>query len=73
MSTILEIKNVSKLFGPNADQGMKLLDQGWTKEKMAKEKQITVGVNRVNMEIKEGEIFVIMGLSGSGKSTLVRM
>lgn len=25
------------------------------------------------MDIKEGEIFVIMGLSGSGKSTLVRM
>ncbi|WP_322903020.1 glycine betaine/L-proline ABC transporter ATP-binding protein [Paenibacillus campi] len=73
MSTILEIKNVSKLFGPNAEQGVKMLEQGWTKEKMAKEKQITVGVNRVNMEIKEGEIFVIMGLSGSGKSTLVRM
>lgn len=50
-----------------------MLEQGWGKEKLAKEKQITVGVNRVNMEIKEGEIFVIMGLSGSGKSTLVRM
>ncbi|MBR2567085.1 MAG: glycine betaine/L-proline ABC transporter ATP-binding protein [Paenibacillus sp.] len=71
--TILEVKNVSKLFGPQIEQGLQLLEQGWGKEKLAKEKQITVGVNRVNMEIKEGEIFVIMGLSGSGKSTLVRM
>lgn len=71
--TILEVKNVSKLFGPQTEQGLQLLEQGWGKEKLAKEKQITVGVNRVNMEIQEGEIFVIMGLSGSGKSTLVRM
>ena len=29
-------------------------------------------VRDVNLDIREGEIFVIMGLSGSGKSTLVR-
>ncbi len=29
-------------------------------------------VRDVNLEVREGEIFVIMGLSGSGKSTLVR-
>ncbi|OPA74042.1 glycine/betaine ABC transporter ATP-binding protein [Paenibacillus selenitireducens] len=71
--TILEVKDVSKLFGPNAEQGVSLLNQGYTKQQLAKDKHITVGVNRVNMEIREGEIFVIMGLSGSGKSTLVRM
>lgn len=71
--TILEVRNVSKLFGPNVDQGISLLEQGWTKEKLNKEKNITVGVNRANMDIQQGEIFVIMGLSGSGKSTLVRM
>ena len=27
---------------------------------------------RCDLEIREGEIFIIMGLSGSGKSTLVR-
>ncbi|ANS73443.1 glycine/betaine ABC transporter ATP-binding protein [Paenibacillus yonginensis] len=70
---ILELKQVSKLFGPHTEQGMKLLAEGWSKEKLAKEKHITVGVNQVSFDIKEGEIFVIMGLSGSGKSTLVRM
>ena len=29
-------------------------------------------LNDVNLEIEEGEMFVIMGLSGSGKSTLLR-
>ncbi|HSH51463.1 MAG TPA: glycine betaine/L-proline ABC transporter ATP-binding protein, partial [Bacteroidales bacterium] len=32
----------------------------------------TVGVYDASLEIKEGEIFVVMGLSGSGKSTLLR-
>ncbi|WP_347310307.1 quaternary amine ABC transporter ATP-binding protein [Defluviimonas sp. SAOS-178_SWC] len=30
-------------------------------------------VRAVNLAVREGEIFVIMGLSGSGKSTLVRL
>ncbi|USB34058.1 glycine betaine/L-proline ABC transporter ATP-binding protein [Paenibacillus sp. YPG26] len=72
-NTILEVRNVSKLFGPNIAQGIQLLEKGHTKEQLAREKQITVGVNRVSLDIRKGEIFVIMGLSGSGKSTLVRM
>ncbi|MGG4046612.1 quaternary amine ABC transporter ATP-binding protein [Paenibacillus favisporus] len=71
--SILQLKQVSKLFGAQAEQSVGLLEQGWNKEKLAKEKSVTVGVNRVNLSIEVGEIFVIMGLSGSGKSTLVRM
>ncbi|MEF2967133.1 glycine betaine/L-proline ABC transporter ATP-binding protein [Paenibacillus sp. M1] len=70
---ILKVNRLSKLFGPGADQGVALLEQGYNKDSLAKEKGITVGVNRVSLSINEGEIFVIMGLSGSGKSTLVRM
>jgi len=33
---------------------------------------IIAAVRDVNLDVAEGEIFVIMGLSGSGKSTLVR-
>ncbi|MGO4786659.1 glycine betaine/L-proline ABC transporter ATP-binding protein [Paenibacillus sp. 2KB_20] len=70
---ILQVNKVSKLFGANPEQGIQLLEQGWSKARIAKEKNITVGVNRVSFDIHEGEIFVIMGLSGSGKSTLVRL
>ena len=70
---ILSVREVSKLFGPHAEQGISLLKQGYTKERLLKEKGITVGVGQVSLDIREGEIFVIMGLSGSGKSTLVRM
>lgn len=69
---ILEVKQVTKLFGSNTEQGLQLLEQGKTKEQLA-DRGITVGVNRVSLDIRQGEIFVIMGLSGSGKSTLVRM
>lgn len=70
--SILEVRNVTKVFGPNQEMGLQLLEQGHTKESLAS-KGITVGVNKVSLDIRQGEIFVIMGLSGSGKSTLVRM
>ena len=32
-----------------------------------------LAVNKVNLEVKKGEVFGIIGLSGAGKSTLIRM
>ena len=32
-----------------------------------------LAVNKVNFEVKKGEVFGIIGLSGAGKSTLIRM
>ncbi len=66
-------KNLSKIFGKNIGQSIKMLDQGMTKEEILKKTGNTVGVNRASFSVEEGEIFVIMGLSGSGKSTLVRL
>ena len=37
-----------------------------------KEGQLTA-VDDVNLEIKDGEIFGVIGYSGAGKSTLIRM
>ncbi|MFS0749756.1 quaternary amine ABC transporter ATP-binding protein [Oceanobacillus sp. 1P07AA] len=70
---VVETKNLSKIFGKNAKQSIKMLDQGLTKEEILKKTGNTVGVNRASFSVEEGEIFVIMGLSGSGKSTLVRL
>lgn len=70
---LIEIKNLSKVFGKNSRQVLKLLEQGLSKEEILKKTGNTVGVNRASFSVHEGEIFVIMGLSGSGKSTLVRL
>ncbi|MFT5871891.1 MAG: glycine betaine/proline transport system ATP-binding protein [Clostridium sp.] len=69
----IEVKGLTKIFGKNPKQGIKLLQEGKTKPEILKETGMTVGVNRVSFEVHSGEIFVIMGLSGSGKSTLVRL
>ncbi|KAB2334890.1 glycine betaine/L-proline ABC transporter ATP-binding protein [Cytobacillus depressus] len=73
MKPIVEVKNVSKIFGKSPKAAIDLLKQGKTKKEILKATGQTVGVNKVNFEIYPGEIFVIMGLSGSGKSTLIRM
>ncbi|WP_339181144.1 glycine betaine/L-proline ABC transporter ATP-binding protein [Oceanobacillus sp. FSL W7-1293] len=70
---VVEAKNLSKIFGKNIGQSIKMLDQGMSKEEILKKTGNTVGVNRASFSVEEGEIFVIMGLSGSGKSTLVRL
>ncbi|AJS60541.1 quaternary amine ABC transporter ATP-binding protein [Paenibacillus sp. IHBB 10380] len=70
---IIEVKSLSKVFGNDPKRAFPLLEQGWSKERIAKETKLTVGVNQVNFSIEPGEIFVIMGLSGSGKSTVVRL
>jgi len=70
---IVEVKELTKIFGPEPLKALNLLAEGLTKKKIFETTKHTVGVNRVSFSIEEGEIFVIMGLSGSGKSTLVRM
>ena len=59
---IIEVKALTKVFGNDPKRAFSLLDQGWSKERIAKETKLTVGVNRVSFSIEPGEIFVIMGL-----------
>ncbi|WP_274307053.1 quaternary amine ABC transporter ATP-binding protein [Solibacillus daqui] len=69
----IEISNVTKIFGKTNAQALKLVHENFSKEEILKKTGATVGVYNANLEIEEGEIFVIMGLSGSGKSTLIRL
>ena len=67
----LACRDVWKLFGDGA--GRCLAQHGGAPDMAAIQAAGLVGaVRAANIEVREGEIFVIMGLSGSGKSTLVR-
>lgn len=72
MSAIIEVKNVSKVFGKNPSSIIPLLKKEKSKDDILEETNHTIGVNQASFEVQKGEIFVIMGLSGSGKSTLIR-
>lgn len=67
------VKDLYKIFGPEPDRALELLDQGLSKAEIFEQTRTTVGVQKADFSIREGEVFVVMGLSGSGKSTLVRM
>ena len=46
---------------------------GETKAEVERATGATIGVFDANLDVKQGEIFVVIGLSGSGKSTLLRL
>ncbi len=66
----LVCKNVWKLYGAGADS---FLDKNSDPDiQTIRAAGLIPAVRKADIDIREGEIFVIMGLSGSGKSTLVR-
>lgn len=67
------VEGLCKVFGTNPKQALAMLAGGATKEEVFARTGQIVGVHNVSFEVKEGEIFVLMGLSGSGKSTLIRL
>lgn len=69
----IRVENVYKVFGDNPDKAVEMHRQGMSKDEIFKETGMTLGVSDASFDIREGEIFVIMGLSGSGKSTMVRL
>lgn len=67
------VQDLYKIFGNQPKKALALLAQGEDKDAIFEKTGMTVGVQGASFTVKEGEIFVVMGLSGSGKSTLVRM
>ena len=71
--TALSVKNLFKVFGAEPDKAIALYREGHSKDEVFAETTMTIGVCDATFDVREGEIFVVMGLSGSGKSTLVRL
>ena len=70
--TILTVQNLSKLYGAEKNRAIKLKKANANKDEIYDKTGVTVALWDISLEIKKGEIFVIIGLSGSGQSTLVR-
>lgn len=68
----IEIRNLYKIFGPNAAQHVESVRNGMTKEDLKAQHDHVLGLDNINLTIPAGKIQVVMGLSGSGKSTLIR-
>lgn len=68
----VSIRHLYKIFGPNPAEIISFARAGMTKDEMQNTYGHVLGLRDINIEVKRGEITVIMGLSGSGKSTLIR-
>lgn len=66
------VKDLIKIFESHSQKDLNQLREGKSKDDMLRETGLTVGVNNVSFTVRQGEIFVVMGLSGSGKSTILR-
>ena len=67
----LACRNVWKIFGARSSQALAELGGSPSLAQLLAAGYVPA-VRDANLDVAEGEIFVIMGLSGSGKSTLVR-
>ncbi len=68
----IKISNLTKIFGPKAKSVLPHVDNGMSKDDLLKEHQHVLGLSNINLNLRNKNIEVIMGLSGSGKSTLIR-
>ncbi|MBK4216059.1 betaine/proline/choline family ABC transporter ATP-binding protein [Paracoccus caeni] len=68
----ISIRNLYKIFGDNPRSALADVLGGMSKTELLKTRRHVLGLRDINVDMKEGEITVVMGLSGSGKSTLIR-
>ncbi len=70
--SLIDIEHLDVIFGEQQAQAIALLEQGQSRQQIIEQTGAVVGVQDASLQVKEGEICVLMGLSGSGKSSLLR-
>jgi len=68
----VRFEDVCIVFGDKPAQALPLMDQGQSREEIQDATGQVLGVHACSLDVRQGEIVVLMGLSGSGKSTLLR-
>lgn len=71
-TTKVSVRHLYKVFGEDPESVLGFAQDGMSKTQLLSEHGHVLGLRDINIDIKSGEVTVIMGLSGSGKSTLIR-
>jgi len=72
LDNIISIQGLYKIFGPEPERALLKVKEAQEKKTLRESTNHVVALNDISLEIRRGEMFVVMGLSGSGKSTLLR-
>ncbi len=69
----IKVEAIWKIFGDREEEALEAIRHSHlSKDQVLERFDCVVAIADVNLNIRAGEIFCVMGLSGSGKSTLVR-
>jgi len=68
---LIKVRGLSTVFGPRPQEALARARAGVDRTTLFAQGH-TLALHEIDLDIRAGEIFVVMGLSGSGKSTLVR-
>ncbi len=68
----ISVRNLWKIFGQAEGRIVGTPDERLSSDEIRAKTGANVADRDVGFDIRQGEVFVVMGLSGSGKSTLVR-
>lgn len=71
---VIDVEGLWKIFEGDPARARELSqEKGLSKAEVKEQTGSVIAVNDASFEVREQEIFVVMGLSGSGKSTLLRL
>lgn len=68
----ISVRNLYQIFGADPRRMVANVEAGISKADLLVEHKHVIGLRNINIDMRPGDITVIMGLSGSGKSTLIR-
>ena len=68
----IAIRGLYKIFGDDPEAALERVRAGVRKTDLLERHGHVLGLQDIDVDMREGDITVIMGLSGSGKSTLIR-
>lgn len=68
----VSFRHIDVVFGKKPAPAIALMDEGHDRATIQEKTGHVVGVSDATLDVRQGDICVLMGLSGSGKSTLLR-